>query len=214
MVLQGVAADRPFRARGRAGLRARVLLPVPARSGTQAQASSQAESRGNGHGVSATPENVSRCRHDRFPHPGPLPVGEGDLERALRDFHGKALRAQVPRSHSLAAPQRHLSRDRLRLTRVDAEAPFLGEISELPGVRASAVRRSISGRRWVAAKAAPTGPRIGGCRSHGRVAMGAELLAGACAGGLLPRGGWGWVATEVAPTGARIGECMAVSAVV
>jgi hypothetical protein len=40
------------------------------------------------------------------------------------------------------------------------------------------------------------------------------LLAGACAGGLLPRGGWGWVATEVAPTGARIGECMAVSAVV
>jgi len=41
----------------------------------------------NGHGVSATPENVSRCRHDRFPHPGPLPVGEGDRERATRDFH-------------------------------------------------------------------------------------------------------------------------------
>jgi len=99
MVLQGVAADRPFRARGRAGLRARVLLPVPARSGTQAQASSQAESRGNGHGVSATPENVSRCRHDRFPHPGPLPVGEGDLERAMRDFHGNVTAAM----HDLSA---------------------------------------------------------------------------------------------------------------
>jgi hypothetical protein len=43
----------------------------------------------NGHGVSATPENVSRCRHDRFPHPGPLPEGEGDVGRAARDFHGK-----------------------------------------------------------------------------------------------------------------------------
>jgi hypothetical protein len=43
----------------------------------------------NGHGVSATPENVSRCRHDRFPHPGPLPVGEGDRERPTRDFHRK-----------------------------------------------------------------------------------------------------------------------------
>jgi hypothetical protein len=42
----------------------------------------------NGHGVSATPDNVSRCRHSRFPHPGPLPEGEGDLERASRDFHG------------------------------------------------------------------------------------------------------------------------------
>jgi hypothetical protein len=37
----------------------------------------------NGHGVSATPENVSRCRHDRFPHPGPLPEGEG-IRSALR----------------------------------------------------------------------------------------------------------------------------------
>ena len=45
---------------------------------------------GNGHGVSATPDNVSRCRHSRFPHPGPLPEGEGDLERAMRDFHGNA----------------------------------------------------------------------------------------------------------------------------
>jgi len=47
----------------------------------------------NGHGASATPENISRCRHDRFPHPGPLPGGEGDLERALRDFHGNAVKA-------------------------------------------------------------------------------------------------------------------------
>jgi hypothetical protein len=42
----------------------------------------------NGHGVSATPENVSRCCHDRFLHPGHLPEGEGDSERAARDFHG------------------------------------------------------------------------------------------------------------------------------
>jgi hypothetical protein len=42
----------------------------------------------NGHGVSATPENVSRCCHDRFPHPGLLPEGEGDSERAAHDFHG------------------------------------------------------------------------------------------------------------------------------
>jgi hypothetical protein len=42
----------------------------------------------NGHGVSATPENVSRCRHDRFPHPGLLPEGEGGSERAARGFHG------------------------------------------------------------------------------------------------------------------------------
>jgi peptidoglycan/xylan/chitin deacetylase (PgdA/CDA1 family) len=44
---------------------------------------------GNGHGVSATPYHVSRCRHDRFPHPDPLPEGKGDLDRAARDFHGK-----------------------------------------------------------------------------------------------------------------------------
>jgi pSer/pThr/pTyr-binding forkhead associated (FHA) protein len=43
----------------------------------------------NDHGVSATPETVSRCRHDRFPHPGPLPVGEGDRVCATRDFHRK-----------------------------------------------------------------------------------------------------------------------------
>jgi hypothetical protein len=45
----------------------------------------------NGHGVSATPENISRCRHDRFPHPGPLPEGEGNAERTARDFHGNDL---------------------------------------------------------------------------------------------------------------------------
>jgi flagellar basal-body rod protein FlgB len=27
--------------------------------------------------------------HDRFPHPNPLPEGEGDGERAARDFHRK-----------------------------------------------------------------------------------------------------------------------------
>jgi CRISPR-associated protein Cas6 len=35
----------------------------------------------------AAPNNVSRVRHDRFPHPGPLPEGEGVVERATRDFH-------------------------------------------------------------------------------------------------------------------------------
>jgi len=44
---------------------------------------------GSGHRVTANAENVSRCRQDRFPHPGPLPEGEGDLERAARNFHGK-----------------------------------------------------------------------------------------------------------------------------
>jgi osmotically-inducible protein OsmY len=45
----------------------------------------------NGPGVSASPDNVSRCRHDRFPHPVPLPKGEGEAERAARDFrrHGR-----------------------------------------------------------------------------------------------------------------------------
>jgi hypothetical protein len=30
----------------------------------------------NDHGARATPKNVSRVRHDRFPHPGPLPNAE------------------------------------------------------------------------------------------------------------------------------------------
>jgi hypothetical protein len=34
-------------------------------------------------------DKVGRCRHHRFPHPGPLPVGEGDKERATRNFHRK-----------------------------------------------------------------------------------------------------------------------------
>jgi hypothetical protein len=34
----------------------------------------------NDHGARATPKNVSRVRHDRFPHPDPLPEGEGDVE--------------------------------------------------------------------------------------------------------------------------------------
>jgi four helix bundle protein len=38
---------------------------------------------GNGHGFSATPDNVSGCRHDRFPHPGPLPGGRGGIWSAL-----------------------------------------------------------------------------------------------------------------------------------
>jgi hypothetical protein len=45
----------------------------------------------DGLGVSDTPENVSRCHHDRFPRPGPLPEGEGDWERAMRDFSGNTL---------------------------------------------------------------------------------------------------------------------------
>jgi hypothetical protein len=45
-------------------------------------------SHGNGHGVSATPGNVGHCRQECFPRPGVLPEGEGDLERAARDFPG------------------------------------------------------------------------------------------------------------------------------
>jgi hypothetical protein len=56
----------------------------------------QPAAQANGHGVSATPENVSRCRHDRFPHPGPLPEGERDSERAARDFHGKRMEGEPP----------------------------------------------------------------------------------------------------------------------
>jgi NADH-quinone oxidoreductase subunit F len=41
----------------------------------------------NDHGARATPKKVSHVRHDRFPHPNPLPEGEGDVERATRDFH-------------------------------------------------------------------------------------------------------------------------------
>jgi hypothetical protein len=37
----------------------------------------------------AIPGKDSRGRHDRFPHPGPLPGGEGDSGRAARDFLGK-----------------------------------------------------------------------------------------------------------------------------
>jgi hypothetical protein len=41
----------------------------------------------NDHGACATPKNVSRVRHDRFPHPNPHPEGGGYVERATRDFH-------------------------------------------------------------------------------------------------------------------------------
>jgi hypothetical protein len=53
----------------------------------------------NGHGVSATLYNVSRCRHGRFPYPGPLPEGQGESERAMRDFHGNTA-AVSRRRHS------------------------------------------------------------------------------------------------------------------
>ncbi len=39
---------------------------------------------GNGHGVSTTPDN--KTSHARFPHPKPLPEGEGTNE-SLREFH-------------------------------------------------------------------------------------------------------------------------------
>ena len=44
-------------------------------------------SRANNHGARATPGDDSRGRHGRFPHPGPLPEGEGDAVRLRRDFH-------------------------------------------------------------------------------------------------------------------------------
>ena len=43
----------------------------------------------NDHGTHAAPKNVSRGHHDRLLHPGPLPEGQGNQERARRDFHGK-----------------------------------------------------------------------------------------------------------------------------
>jgi hypothetical protein len=50
----------------------------------------QSQSRqGSGDGGSATPENVTGSRHERFPQSGPLTEGDGDRERAGRDFHGK-----------------------------------------------------------------------------------------------------------------------------
>ena len=53
----------------------------------------------NGHGVGATPENVSRRHHDRSPHPDPLPKGEGDWERAARNFTVSLARlARVPQA--------------------------------------------------------------------------------------------------------------------
>jgi hypothetical protein len=61
-------------------------------------------SRANDHGVSATPENVSCCRHGRFPHPGPLPEGGGDAERAARDFHRLILAQRPDASPCLPAP--------------------------------------------------------------------------------------------------------------
>jgi hypothetical protein len=46
----------------------------------------------NDHGAHATQEDVRRGRHGRFPHPGPLPGGEGEKERAGRDFYGNQVR--------------------------------------------------------------------------------------------------------------------------
>ena len=45
----------------------------------------------NVHGASGTPENLSRGPHERFPHPDPLPDGEGDQERARRHQLPQAL---------------------------------------------------------------------------------------------------------------------------
>jgi hypothetical protein len=47
---------------------------------------------GNGHGASSTRDNVSRCCDERFPHSGPLPVGEGVLERAMGAFRSSQSR--------------------------------------------------------------------------------------------------------------------------
>jgi hypothetical protein len=61
----------------------------------------------NGHGVSATPENTSRCRHDRFPHPGPLPEGEGDSERAAPHGHAAVPRHLLLRRRALQGRPDH-----------------------------------------------------------------------------------------------------------
>ncbi len=41
----------------------------------------------NDHDARARPEDDGRGHHDRSPHPGPLPQGEGDEERLQRDLH-------------------------------------------------------------------------------------------------------------------------------
>jgi hypothetical protein len=41
------------------------------------------------------PENVNRCRHDRFRHPGPLPEGEG-IWSALRATFTVSFAAKIP----------------------------------------------------------------------------------------------------------------------
>jgi hypothetical protein len=40
------------------------------------------------------------ARHGRFPHPSPLPEGEGDKERAARDFHGNLSAEDYVRTQS------------------------------------------------------------------------------------------------------------------
>jgi hypothetical protein len=99
----------------------------------------------NGHGVSATPENVSRYRHDRFPHPGPLPEGEGDSERAARDFHGNGEKEVAPTRRAktgAAAGKPAQSREATSET---------GEIETVPPVPEQAATRDTyrsAGRVW------------------------------------------------------------------
>jgi hypothetical protein len=63
----------------------------------------------NDHGARATPKNVSRVRHDRFPHPDPLSEGEGDVERATRYFHGNVYDPAVVLNFDYTAliPRKH-----------------------------------------------------------------------------------------------------------
>ncbi|CAH1080597.1 hypothetical protein NTG1052_370012 [Candidatus Nitrotoga sp. 1052] len=53
------------------------------------------------HGKDAAPDN--KTRHARFPHPNPLPVGEGANE-LLREFHGEGSKIQHPATCVVLAP--------------------------------------------------------------------------------------------------------------
>lgn len=80
-VLQDLARMRRQEARrqnGRTGYR----------QGEEANAGDLSNPHPNGHGARAVPDHETTARHDRSPHPSPLPKGEGD--QCCRDFHGNS----------------------------------------------------------------------------------------------------------------------------
>jgi len=66
------------------------------------------------------------ARHGRFPHPGPLPEGEGEMERAACDFHRKGrVKNKLNNAHSpCPCPGPCRCRCRNRNRRNDASRPL------------------------------------------------------------------------------------------